>query len=109
MLRNARGRFMHAWELFPVLGFRRGGHLPPGGFEPRNVAYGEQTVKFRCLPATEGRRKHRIEYLCRWCCRWVPYGRAGQHERAPAHPGHPGSTTTPEADSTTTTTTEDKS
>jgi hypothetical protein len=78
---------MQAHELFPALGFRRGGHLPLQGFEPRNVEANGQTAKFRCLPATGG-RKHRIEYLCRWCLRWIPYGRAGQHNTSPAHPDY---------------------
>lgn len=86
-LRNARGRFVQAHELLPILGYRSGGHLPRGGFPPRNVEHNGEIVKYRCLPAAEGSRKHRIEYLCRWCYRWVPYGRAGQHNRSKEHPG----------------------
>lgn len=75
MLRNERGYLMQAHEMLPALGFPRGGHLPPEGFEPRVV----QGVNFRCLPAKPGSRKHRIEFQC-VCDAWVPYGRANQHK-----------------------------
>ena len=71
---------MQAHELLPTLGFP-GGHLPPEGFPPVEV----DGVIFHCLPATPGRRKHRIEYLCSACRTWVPYGRAGQHVQGREH------------------------
>jgi len=71
------GRYPRAWQLLPLLGFSAGGHLPPEGFAPRQV----NGSHLRCVPATAGRRKHRIEYHC-GCGRWVPYGRAGQHSAA---------------------------
>jgi hypothetical protein len=75
MLRREHGWFLTASQMLPKLGFRKGGHLPPEGFPPREV----EGVMFRCLPATPGRRKHRIEFKC-LCEAWVPYGRAGQHK-----------------------------
>ena len=74
------GYYLHAYQLLPKLGFSPGGHLPPEGFPERLV----EGVQFRCLPATPGRRKHRIEYRCATCDRWIPYGRAGQHTQS--HP-----------------------
>jgi hypothetical protein len=91
MLRNSRGQFLGASELFPLLGFKRGGHLPSEGFEPREV----DGVMFRCDPAHEskvnswgrtvGSSKHRIHYLCKACDKWIPYGRAHQHVKGREH------------------------
>lgn len=76
-----RNGFVHHHELYPLLGLRRGQHLPPEGFPFREV----QGVKFMCLPATGARSKHRILYICEACGRAVPFGRAAQHNRGAEH------------------------
>ena len=75
---------MQSHELMPVLGFKRGGHLPAEGFGPVEV----QGVLFFCEPAQVGPRKsskHRIKYFCKACKTWVPFGRAGQHNKGRQH------------------------
>lgn len=81
MLRNKYGRFMQSHELMPALGFRRGEHLPKEGFDPIEV----DGVMFTCYPATGASSKHRIHYLCKACGKWVPFGRATQHNRGRVH------------------------
>jgi hypothetical protein len=81
MLKNQRGHFMQGWELMPILGFNRGGHLPPEGFGPIEV----HGVTFKCEPALGG--KHRVKYFCIPCRKWIPYGRAGQHVKGAKHNG----------------------
>jgi hypothetical protein len=91
MLRNEWGRYMQSHELMPKLGFKRGGHLPKEGFGPMVV----DDVMFMCEPADglydhmTGRKvksnKHRIRYLCKTCRVWVPFGRAGQHDKGRNH------------------------
>ena len=92
MLKNQHGYYLNHNELFPLLGLRPNGHLPKEGFT-KTV----QGVEFICDPAPEpemkrswGRlvpaksSKHRIRYFCE-CGRWIPYGRASQHNKARAH------------------------
>jgi hypothetical protein len=65
-------------NLYPLLGINAGGHLPKEGFPPREI----NGVMFKCDPApkTEGKSsKHRVRYLCS-CGKWIPFGRAIQHE-----------------------------
>jgi hypothetical protein len=90
MLKNDYGRFMQSYELLPLLGISRGGHLPPEGFDPVEV----QGIIFKCEPSMapryrNGRRvkssKHRVFYLCKDCTRWIPFGRAGQHRKGRQH------------------------
>lgn len=75
MLKNERGRFLQSYELMPLLGFKRGAHLPLAGFGPTEV----QGTNFLCRPAKPGERKHRLLFECK-CLRWVPFGRANQHK-----------------------------
>lgn len=81
MLMNKYGRFMQSHELMPVLGFKPGQHLPKEGFEQKMV----NGVWFQCDPATGASSKHRIHYLCDACLEWIPYGRAGQHNKGRDH------------------------
>lgn len=79
MLRNNYGRYMQSSELMPVLGFKRGGHLPHDGFAPTKV----NGTWFQCLPKAQVKtnKSHRLLCFCR-CGRWVPFGRYGQHIKA---------------------------
>ena len=82
MLKDRLEYFLHSHDLLPLLGIRPGGHLPSAGFGPVSV----QGTSFRCLPVGEaGRRKHRIEYFCIECQRWIPFGRANQHRQGVEH------------------------
>jgi len=81
MLRNQWGRFMQSRELLPALGLRPGRHIPAEGFGPTIVG---GTI-FCCEPAGRNRRLHRIFYRCEACERWLPFGRAGQHEKGREH------------------------
>lgn len=91
MLKNQWGRYMQSHELLPVLGFKPGGHLPKEGFKPVEV----EGVLFYCEPAGEprvnswgrkiGASKHRIHYFCKACRKWVPFGRAYQHNKGRQH------------------------
>jgi hypothetical protein len=105
MLRGKSGYYISSHELMPLLGFKSGGHLPKQGFGPRVV----EGVTFKCDPAAPdqiipvARRKwsaseerivyrteeaikkvstHRVKYLCPHCDRWIPFGRANQHNPA---------------------------
>jgi hypothetical protein len=78
MLKNRNGWFLQHHELYPLLGFEAGQHLPADGFEAREV----QGVMFKCDPALAGR--HRLRYLCD-CNRWIPFGRAAQHQKGQKH------------------------
>jgi hypothetical protein len=106
MLRNSYGQFMNHNELFHRLGLKPSGHLPKQGFEQTI-----EGVKFRCDPAPEPklvpkairhwdnknqvhryttelrpqkRSTHRVKYLCD-CGKWIPFGRAFQHNKAKSH------------------------
>jgi hypothetical protein len=91
MLKNQYGRYMQSHELLPLLGFIPGHHLPPEGMAPISV----QGVMFMCTPADglydtfQGKKvkssKHRIHYLCEACDKWIPFGRAGQHNKGKEH------------------------
>ena len=89
MLKNERGWFMQEYELYPVLGI--GAKLPREGFPEVTV----QGVTFKCEPAMAPRytdrgtrvkvSKHRLFYLCADCNKWIPFGRAGQHQKGQRH------------------------
>jgi|SRR5262245_31348849 len=101
MLRNQWGRQMAHYELYPLLGFNRGAHLPKEGFLERMVTDSHgNSVCMMCLPANEPKpranksvwdsrapksSKHRLFYLCEDCHCWVPFGRAGQHRKGREH------------------------
>src|SRR5215467_5999208 len=92
------GRLIDHPRLYPLLGFKRGHHLPKEGFEPRVVTdtHGN-SVMMKCEPVNPNIRwspylgrylkssKHRITYRCEACQKWIPYGRAGQHRKGKEH------------------------
>ena len=91
MLKNKNGWWMHHHELYPLLGIK-GSKLPVEGFGEIEV----QGVHFRCAPQEPTtkrnwrgnlvhRSKHRLFYFCEPCGGWIPFGRAGQHNRGKDH------------------------
>lgn len=75
MLKNSSGQYLNRHELYPLLGFAGGGHLPKEGFGPTTV----QGTTFRCLPVNPTTRL-RLQYLCPKCNWFVFVGRAAQHK-----------------------------
>ena len=81
MLKNKGGHyFMQHNELYEALGLNPKRHLPKDGFGPMVV----DNVMFVCSPAGHG-SKHRIRYFCEACERWIPFGRAWQHNKGKEH------------------------
>lgn len=90
-IKNAHGRYVNHFDLYPMLGFGASQHLPREGFAPREI----QGVLIRCdaappqimqYDARSGQRKprnqsrHRIRQQCDVCQEWVPFGRVKQHK-----------------------------
>ena len=70
--------------LYPLLGLKSGGHLPKEGFGPRLV----QGTWFKCDPHPGKKTRftpHRVKYQCPICSKWIPFGRAIQHESRKDH------------------------
>lgn len=90
-IKNAHGRYIDHFDLYPLLGFGAGQHLPREGFAPREI----QGVLIKLDPAPapivrydwrsgqlkpRNQSRHRIRQQCDVCQEWVPFGRVTQHK-----------------------------
>lgn len=82
--RTERHGWLPHYELYPMLGFKRGNHIPKDADFQKTIRIGLELATYWVRPSRGG-SKHRVFCFCAPCNQWVPFGRVHQHIKGAKH------------------------